>query len=70
MRTPRWLSEPEVMAIHERLLAEHGGLGGIRDPGLLRSALGRPQNQLAYEKPSLFDLAAAYAHVIHVYSRC
>jgi death-on-curing protein len=53
-----------LLAIHERLLAEHGGLAGIRDAGLLASAMGRPQNILASEKPSLFDFAAAYAHGI------
>jgi death-on-curing protein len=47
--------------MHERLLAEHGGSAGVRDDGLLESALGRPQNLFAYEKPTIFDLAAAYA---------
>ncbi len=61
MKQLRWLSEAQVMAIQERLLAEHGGLAGVRDAGLLRSALDRPQNLFSYEKPSLFDKAAAYA---------
>ena len=61
MKVPRWLSEAQILAIHERLLAEHGGLTGVRDVGLLKSALDRPQNLFAYEKPSTFDLAAAYA---------
>ncbi len=47
--------------MHERLLAEHGGSEGIRDEALLESALGRPENLLIYGKPSVFDLAAAYA---------
>ena len=47
--------------MHERLLSEHGGSAGIREEALLDSALSRPQNLLAYEKPSMFDLAAAYA---------
>lgn len=47
--------------MHERLLAEHGGAAGLRDAGLLESALGRPQNLVAYEKANLFALAAAYA---------
>jgi death-on-curing protein len=64
MKEPRWLSKGELLAVHERLLAEHGGLAGIRDAGLLSSAMGRPKNILAYEKSSLFDLAAAYAHGI------
>lgn len=62
MREPKWLTENQILAIHDRLLAEHGGLGGVRDMGLLRSALGRPENLLLYEKPTIFDLAAAYAH--------
>jgi death-on-curing protein len=42
-------------------ISEHGGSLGIRDAGLLSSALARPQNQAAYGDPSVFDLAAAYA---------
>jgi death-on-curing protein len=47
--------------MHDRLLAEHGGSAGIRDEALLEYALARPQNLLAYGKPSMFELAAAYA---------
>ena len=61
MRKPQWLLRETVLALQERLLAEFGGLGGIRDAGLLDSALARPQQLLAYGQPSLFDLAAAYA---------
>jgi len=50
-----------VLAIHEEQLAEHGGADGVRDMGLLESALARPQNLLAYGSPDLADLAAAYA---------
>ena len=50
-----------MLALQERLLAEFGGLGGLRDGGLLDSALARPQHLFAYDQPSLFDLAAAYA---------
>jgi death-on-curing protein len=49
-----------LLAVHERLLAEHGGSTGTRDEGLLESALGRSQNLCAYGKPTLFDLASAY----------
>ena len=42
-------------------MSEHGGSSGIRDEGLLDSALGKPQNQFAYGTPNLFDLAASYA---------
>ena len=50
-----------VLAIHEEQLAEHGGADGVRDMGLLESALARPQNLLAYGSPDLADLSAAYA---------
>ncbi len=61
MKSPAWLKKEAVLAIHDRLLAEHGGSAGLRDEALLESALARPQNVLAHGKPSLFTLAAAYA---------
>ena len=57
----RWLHEREVMAIHGELAAEHGGDESLRDHGLLLSALARPQHKASYGKPTVFDLAAAYA---------
>ena len=59
----KWLLEETVYAIHKRQIAEHGGSDGIRDKGLLLSALARPQNLLAYseETPDISALAAAYA---------
>ena len=60
MNAPIWVEEAVVIAIHRRQLAEHGGSDGIRDQGLLESALYRPKNQHAYGDPSIFDLAAAY----------
>jgi death on curing protein len=59
--TWRWLVEGVVIAMHGEQISEHGGSLGIRDAGLLSSALARPQNQAAYGEPSVFDLAAAYA---------
>jgi len=59
--TWRWLLDGVVMAMHGEQIAEHGGSLGIRDAGLLSSALARPQNQAAYGEPSVFGLAAAYA---------
>ena len=59
--TLRWLLEGVVIAMHDEQIAEHGGSLGIRDAGLLSSALARPQNQAVYGEPSVFDLAAAYA---------
>ena len=61
MEEPQWLLRETVLALQERLLAEFGGLSGIRDAGLLDSALARPQQLFAYGQPSIFDLAAAYA---------
>lgn len=61
MAAPRWLTKAQVLNAHERQLAEHGGPSGIRDDGLLGSALGRPENLLAYGDPDVADLAAAYA---------
>ena len=55
-----WLSKESVLAMHARQLAEHGGGTGVRDEGLLISALQRPQNKAAYESPDLAELAAAY----------
>jgi len=61
-----WLLEETAIAIHQRQIAEHGGLEGLRDEGLLASALARPQNLLAYAQapPDLAALAAAYAYGI------
>ena len=64
MISPIWIEEAVVIAIHRRQLAEHGGRDGIRDRGLLESALFRPKNQLAYSNPTIFDLAAAYGYGI------
>jgi death on curing protein len=59
-----WLLEETIMAIHQRQIAEHGGGEGLRDEGLLSSALARPQNLFAYFQPppDLSALAAAYAY--------
>ncbi len=56
-----WVAPDVVFAVHDRQLAEHGGLEGIRDQGAVESALGRPQNLAAYGDPDAADLAAAYA---------
>ncbi len=56
-----WVQENAILAIHDRLLAVHGGSAGIRDRGLLDSALARPRNFAAYGTPDVFELAAAYA---------
>jgi death-on-curing protein len=61
VKEPVWVSKEVVLAAHDEMLAEHGGSSGIRDEGLLDSALGRPQNLFLYEKPTIFELASAYA---------
>jgi death-on-curing protein len=56
-----WLGEREALAIHERSLVQHGGAPGMRDAGLLASALARPQHRAAYgEAVDVAELAAAY----------
>ena len=55
-----WIEESVVWAVHEAQLAEHGGSTGVRDAGLLASALARPLNQAAYGDPDAATLAAAY----------
>lgn len=60
MKKWRWIEEAVVWAIHEAQLAEHGGQVGVRDRGLLASALARPQNLAIYGNPDAADLAAAY----------
>jgi len=57
----RWLTEQLIIAVHDEQLVEHGGCEGIRDAGLLASALARPRNIAAYGNPTVFELAAAYA---------
>lgn len=62
MTEPRWLAKRALLLLHGESLAEHGGALGIRDEGLLDSALGRPINQYAYGGISdIVQLAAAYA---------
>src|SRR6201992_2988304 len=61
MKEPVWVLRETVHALHDRLLAEFGGASGVRDTGMLDSALSRPTNQYAYGSPSIAELAAAYA---------
>ena len=58
---PFWFEADVVLAIHGRQLAEHGGQPGLRDEGMLESALSRPRQKWAYKDADLYDLAAAYA---------
>jgi death-on-curing protein len=59
-----WVAAPVVSAIHDEQLAEHGGPSGVRDAGLLESALARPRNAASYGDPDAAELAAAYAYGI------
>ncbi len=63
MNEPIWMDVLDVLFAHDRELTVTGGPPGIRDTGLLESALGRPRNLWAYadQRPSLTRLAAAYA---------
>jgi death-on-curing protein len=58
---PIWVELEVVLAIHDEQLAEHGGQPGVRDAGLLESALARPRNQFSYGETSIARLAASYA---------
>jgi len=63
MDEPVWIPKEVVLALHDRQLAEHGGTEGLRDDGLLESALARPQQRWSYGSPppDLCELAASYA---------
>lgn len=56
-----WLRKDIILAIHDVQIAEHGGITGVRDIGLLESALARPENLAVYGDPDACALAAAYA---------
>lgn len=61
MSEPVWIDERDALALHDRLLGLDGGAPGVRDEGLLKSALARPQQLRAYgNKPDVVDLATAY----------
>jgi death on curing protein len=61
MKNPRWIGVEECLALHDLLLSQYGGCAGLRDRGLLDSALARPEQLFAYGAPVLAELAAAYA---------
>lgn len=61
MKKRIWLDREDALAIHDLTLAQHGGLSGLRDEGLLQSALNRPRQLSAYGQPDDHALAAAYA---------
>ena len=61
MKAPRWLSQKLILQVHAEQLSEHGGKTGLRDEGLLESALARPEMKAHYGETDLAVLAAAYA---------
>ena len=62
MKRWRWIRTDVLYAIHDRQIAEHGGLAGVLDAGRVEAALAHPRNLAAYESPDAASLAAAYAH--------
>lgn len=61
MNEPIWLNREDCLAIHEMMVSQHGGLAGVRDEGVLESAISKPQNLFAYGTPTLAEMAASYA---------
>ena len=61
MNEPNWVDRLVLIAIQSELLNRFGGLAGIRDEGLLDSAINKPKNLIAYGQPTVFELAASYA---------
>jgi death-on-curing protein len=61
---PRWLDRRVILAVHDEQLADHGGAAGIRDEGLLESALARPQHHAACSTADIPELSALYALAI------
>lgn len=65
MTEPEWIALPAIVKLHDHSIARHGGAPGLRDVGLLESALARPQNRFAYEGvDDVLELAATYAVAI------
>ena len=62
MKRTRWIPRDVLLAIHDELLSEHGGLRGVRDDGLLDASLARPRNEQAYAGADVYRLAAAYGY--------
>jgi death-on-curing protein len=61
VKQPVWIDGRDVLALHDRLLASHGGAADLRDESLLQSALARPRQRLAgAESPDIVGLAAVY----------
>lgn len=61
MKEPYWFGREECLMLHEMLIAQYGGLAGIRDDNLLESASAKPRQLFAYGQPKMSDLAASYS---------
>jgi death-on-curing protein len=61
MKEPHWLTRSECLLLHDMMVEQYGGCSGIRDEGLLDSALARPQQLHHYGEPTMPEMAAAYA---------
>ncbi len=61
LEEPKFLTLAEVFYLHDESLARYGGSAGVREPGLIESALGSAQNAFWYARGGLFEIAAAYA---------
>lgn len=61
MKEPAWITREDCLAIHEMMLAQHGGLAELRDEDLLESALAKPRNLFGYAKAGFVEMAASYA---------
>ncbi len=62
MSEPTWITKEILITVHAELLNRFGGLSDIRDEGLLDSALNRPKHLFSFSRPTLFQMAASYAH--------
>ena len=60
MKEPNWLSPKLILGLQNESIAKFGGSSGLRDQGLLESALARPKNLFVYENPEIFEMAASY----------
>jgi death-on-curing protein len=60
VKEPHWLTRSECLLLHDMMLDQYGGCSGIRDAGLLESALARPQQLHYYGNPAMPEMAAAY----------
>jgi len=63
-KEPTWISKTALLAIHGRLLADYGGASGLRDEGLLESAMAAPQNHFQYGETDVYQLASSYAFAL------